>query len=341
MKHLFYIHSGITLSLSLKIIQYKSLNLTDCIFLFSRFFPNDIPEKIKVFNLDHKFDVTKDFYVSLFFLRPLFNSIKLNRLLKKLTSNREYHAYIPLHFMNRFYLITNPKKCVGFSYVEEGSVVYLNKEELKSRFTTNKAPSLIKELLFKLCFFGKVPRDKDFFLSNNSKLENFYTLSKYGFPFEHKKKTVLSLPFKMIKSNEKIKNIFILERYLDVKLLSEKNYYLTIDKCLEFLKDQKIEQFHFKYHPSQNETEKKIFLNLLEKHSFSNQAIKIDNDQNIENLIFTFKPNIFHINSSVGIYAAIMNCKIFSLLQYVKELDPNFKSNIFPEQLLSKVTHIH
>lgn len=335
MKYLFYVHSGITLQVSLKLIEAEQIQHKDCVFIIARFRPDNIPPNISVCFIEEYFDVVKDFDVSLFIFKPLMKTILFIRLLKNLTDRSFFKAYIPQHSLNIINIITNSKSCMSFSYLEEGTMSYI---PVSSHHLTNKLikrSSVLIDILFELAFLGKVPREKELFLLGHSKLNCFYAISKYCFPdiTEHKK--ILDLPFEHVECSE-VNNVLVVEPYVECGLLSFEQYKLCLIKFFDFFDQEGVNSFHFKYHPKQSIEIKELLTELLVNRT----AIEIKDNIILENVMFTHKPSIYHINSSIGLYGNLMNCKIYSLIQYVEESVSPIKFNSLPIQLQTKVIYI-
>jgi hypothetical protein len=341
MKHLFFIHSGITLEISNQVIKEEKLLPSNCIFFINRINPKSIQPGVTSILINEHFDTYKDFNVSLFFIKPLINTIRFTSLIDHYVKGSSFKAYLPQHSLNVLHIITNHKKCKSFSYIEEGFSSYI---PIKQHYISNKLvkkPSILTSFLFRLCFLDKVPREKKFFELASPNLDFLFSLSPYCFPDSQDKRKVLSVPFKKLTTNNKVTHLLIIEAFVEVRIMTISEYRVCLQNILLYLKKKNINNIHYKFHPSQSIEVKTLLEVLLHSHDKVN-ATEINENVITENLLFTFLPNIYHINSAVGIYASILGCNVSNFSKVAMKKIPYLKTIIseLPEKIKEKTFFI-
>lgn len=317
MKHLFFVNSHMTFLTAKQSIKYLKLNHQDCCFVLERNYPiEEIDIKSIVFPYN---DFPNDFRANQFFLNLWKKIRSLDVFLEKITEGDSFEIFYPHSAVTYFYLIITHPKCVHYSLIEGGIGCYY--ESYKKR--VSKQPSVLKDVLYRFLYRGRVPNQKFFF---NTKLPKFrYCVGTNEYAFKNYDNQLnVGSPFEYLSKYQHIKNVFVFcatVEFYDVKMdtISE-----ILRQLFEQLKAKKQKILHFKLHPEQlkQKSVRDSYLKLINQHKGEIEVVELKKTDVLEHIAASSNATFYVIFSSVGLYASILGREVWSFGKVLSHYEP-------------------
>ncbi len=310
MSHVFFIHSSITLKIALEIIKKDSIKKENIIFIGHRLQTSLILKEYRFIDLSNEFDLYKDFKFSLKLIKIWSKTNRLQNLISSLTKNQNFNLYIPQHSLNIFQILSNHKLCVGFSYLEEGVLAYVNYSKYPDYYSLKKSKNFFLDMLYWASFKGATQREKQYFYFNKKKFHHAYTINPKAFPLLKDRSRLRFFPNKP-NHNKKVSkpSLLILEAIVEAGFIDLESYLKLITRTVnKKLKDS--ETISYKFHPRQSSKTKEKVLDIFNSFKESNNIfLELDSNIILEDYLEKFKPKVYHICSSAGYYAKLYGCE--------------------------------
>ena len=306
MKHIFIIHSHITLLVAKKVINYYNFESCNVFFLTMRSY--------KVNDKNYKTYSLNEYPIG---GRWFWKNRKYYEALSKETSfitNDEYKIYLPhTHHSSFVHLIYN-KNCISYSYIEEGLACYLTKNFSSGASNYLK---LIKTFIRLGSWnYAEYLHNRSWFNVLHRKFANAYCLSNRAFP-ELKSRIILPIDLKSqkIKKNEAILAFDALSLF---GIVTQTEIFKLLE--LVIIPKLKITNYNiirFKFHPMHYKNEKgkfeaELIRNKL-KQLLSEKIIEIGEEFILEDYFSKVDCDVYTFYSSIGIYASIFGNNSFSV----------------------------
>lgn len=326
MKHIFTVHSPITFLMAISIIKTNKLAEDKIVILSSGYVPPTKPQYLK-----NSFDslnrsITKKI---IHWNTPKEYDNYIDSLLDK---DENYVAYIDLMHMHQRILITN-KKCLNFSFIEEGTASYLLPQTLENvgyLFKNNNDRfGSLKDILFDFRFLLRGYNSKLISMSftpqsYNDIALNYYCLSSAAYP------NVDTLKKKIIKLEELDLDaifpqtlalssalIWVEETFSYVYNIPELEYELAIKKTINKLSNElKNRTIYLKKRPNQKDNKSLVYKTLVQ-NGFD---VKILEDNLILEVVLHKSEDCLLIGniSSLLYYGTLLGHKSFSMFDVMK-----------------------
>ncbi|SEH47668.1 hypothetical protein [Epilithonimonas hominis] len=333
MRHIFDIHSPLTLMIALKIIEQQDLNFSDCTFFYSKI---DIINykfspliKLYINNLKFKINYPSviTFPINYFFERR--NIKKIDTEINKIVEKEDFCFYTSHLIFPEKRLFATHKLCKKIYYMEEGLMSYMpyDPKNIKKFYgdNINKYYKLFFKMMYNNRFnnliepFPKLPNYSGCFAINETAFGNF------------SKKIIITLPFVKNENDDNIENLLVLDHFEDIKGFTPSYYFYCVIEIFKYLEKIKVKSIHVKIHPAQKF--KKIdHFKILEKIGKQYNITVLNTSENIiiENLIYANRNiKLFGILSSTLYYVSLFNEKsrIISFLETLNSVDDFAKNN--------------
>lgn len=309
MNYLFYVHSNLTYTMALSIVDIRKLEKEQCIFICFRNFVPEADGTIPIIlNL-------RSFYKSKFL--GLLTQLKFKHLSKtgfvyhSILNNEKFELFIPNHKLDFFTELIHFKNCVAYSYLEEGLMSYQHDSS------------------------------SHYFNFKHQKFLRAYGLDKSTFPtLEPTQKTVVKWPFKNKVELGNIENLFAPDMSPDMEYCSHESYAIGIRFMLDNLIDNGQKVLHVKFHPGQRKS-KVDALAIFEEYKPKIDVNILEPEVKVEDIISSTLDATFYIMiSSIGLYANFKNKTVLSIGKKIAEIDKNYEpylssvSQVWPIQYL-------
>lgn len=234
-KHIFIVHSNITLLAFLAVKNTCNLSARDIIVVRFRGYNHPLIECYESYYFN-KIEIKFSFLTWFF---------KLQKLIKKVDDFigslgiSYYNLYLPHSNSFTYQAFSSHRNCLSFSYIEEGTLAYTSKKRTKD----------LNYFFYKLITSSRLygVSYPDFILPNYKEL---FAFSKDAFKFDNKKKVVLNLrELKVSNYNFQIKDksvVAVLDS-TDISMLPSFDTILCNIK--DILKRNNLYNVAFKFHP--------------------------------------------------------------------------------------------
>ncbi len=338
MKHIFFVHSHITYFVSEGVILYERINKLDCIFLLDRgykvFDCSLLAYEFPFLTYPEQFVPRRKFWKGLKQLRLL------DQFLSYISSGDDFFIYFPETEYSFFDLVVTNSNCAGFSIIEEGLAAYW----CKSAFEKLNPPTHRKFqeiMLGNLNFPGRFLRAKYFF---NPKYNKIYGISELSFP-GYERKVSITWP-DLLKNNSlpvclQPMHIIVFDAVVEYSIIQEDLFLFALHRFLQALSSRSVTLYHYKFHPQQYSTPeftykiKKKFTEFQSNLNFIELTSEISLESIAMNENATFYVNI----SSVGLYAALFGCAVYSYALFLTASNPDYQRKIqnLPKAFYEKI----
>jgi hypothetical protein len=339
MKHIFFVHSHITYLVSCGVIKREAIDKSNCAFVVDRsyriptgkFVSYDFPFQ----TYPEHFGVHRKFWVGWYKL------MKLDRFILIACSRENYIFYFPKTDFGFFGLVISHKLCKGFSIIEEGLVAYWEKSIFDHNNPVKKLP-VHRRLLMSLNYFYRMPTLK---YSFDPRYINIYCVSDFAFR-GYDRKVVLDLNFEthseQIINDSTQANVLVFDAIVEYSIVTLANFLSALERLLKALASNSVTHMYFKFHPQQYVTPesanqiRKVFANFAGLMEFRELADTIS----LELLAVQLKPNFYVNTSSVGVYAALFGCTVYSYAYFIIDAEPAYQKiidklpDIFREKIM-------
>jgi len=300
--HLFYISNYISFTNYLSIIIEKNISIKDCYFYSPRLSTSELNintklNLVKGLNFTYPKNKIERFFI--FYLNK-----KNDSLLRKKIDNSKFYFYTP-HLINyREKIIIASKNCIKYFFIEEGIPSYRNDFKINCSNTFTK--------------IGVLSNYKN-------KLDSVFRNHEHSFDFSIKNEII---PLSFVNKFKKeiihnIKNNDIVIAIDSFKTnLKFNNYIISYIKLLNHLKSNDNHKIKLKFHPDY--VYEPSYMKMFEE---INQSLGMDYEI-LKNNVFVeeiaslgVKINLYCIFSSLYIYLAQNNSKVFIFDDYLREND--------------------
>lgn len=312
-KHLFSVHSNITLVLAFSIIDFLKIDKKDVIFLVKRISIDEnwgvnsiyIDEYTKIRYVDNK-------------LARLYKITKIDSLIKVIVSPYfKFNLYLS-HFNDPLsQIIGSHRFCNQINFIEEGFMAFRDISFLKKQ--NIELNSKWKLFLFKLGWFFRVA-DLAYFPKSNK--NNYFVISEGAFK-SFKNRILIPVFQPAFIESIKLKDhatIVIIDAVVEHSLVSVSYFQEKINLLVKWLHENAISEVYLKWHPAQSDNIKLITLNTLNtNHIIVNQIM---NDVILEYVFKNTKDlKIVGFSSSLLIYGVINKQCVYSFVSPNMEFD--------------------
>lgn len=328
MKHVFFVHSGITYLISLAVIEYLNLSKDDVVIITSRSIPDDERFLCIPLNTQEESIVQLPSYGSVGVLRSI---LVLRNLDKKIASGVDHHSFMLYLPSDKNYLmqfLQSHGLCVGRNFIEEGLLTY-RAGFLKPRMVHQRF-GYVKNLFRFPYHLNRTRGVRGVGTDNFIVYVATQTAQRNLQPFS----TVL-LDIKKVKVHEEESDftaLFIFDAVVEMNLCSYENFM----ECLEdFIKeDVPRRNLAIKFHPFQKEYAQ--YLSIFEK---CNVQYSLLGAEVIPEMLLSKRNSIavYGLSSSVLFYAKEMGCEVHSFsakLVGKDEIYRNYITQLIPESII-------
>jgi|GEM_PF-2041070 hypothetical protein len=309
MKHVFYIHSQITLLIAKLIIEQLDLNKSDVIFLLNRGIKVKDPDLAAIdvpFESDTKYIPQTRNIVKCF---QVLNDV--DSFIEEVTGYNNYACYVPQNTIRFLELMINSKKCKFFSIMEEGAASYYKFDEI------NKEYGAVRGSIWdKIGYRGRI--GKKYFYRPDYK--NVFGITEESFP-GYRDKILLSVDSLRTNAQAEMDNqtILIYDDIIVSHLLNESKILVGVNSFLKEYNDCQV--LFYKFHPMHNEDEKRKMRKEMSEQ-LSMRLVEIEDHVSIEVMAAQSKNLTFIVNlSSLGLYASFFGHKVFSYAVSLKDFE--------------------
>ncbi len=337
MKHIFYTHSHITYLVSLQTIEFEKLDKQHCVILYGRNFKPDL-ESLHIKSLDFPFSYYPVDSFPFFgkFWKGRKRLAQLDIFLEQVTDGDNFLFYVPQSYMKPFKLVASNKKCIGYSYIEEGLGVYHTQKEMSVYFLPRKRK--LKAYLKSLLNYGLRLSRTDYFFEKSYK--HVYGISEDAFP-DFPRKKVVGLPVLSSAPNYEFDTVLVFDAIIETGFINKATLAYALLLLIAHFKEKGISTVYYKFHPVQLQADISpgVIRTIFDEHNAGIEFQEIDQTISLERIAFSTTATFYIIISSIGLYAALYNRKVYSMVNYIAELEPEFKQryNALPLALRSRV----
>ena len=313
MKHLFLVHSYITCLVARQVVAREGLSPEDVAFLTTRnFTPQDLPypqaraaqtPRIKG-SMAHR-------------IRLGWQVVKTqDRLVHQLTGGESFHLYTPQTMERYIQIIRSNPGCTGFSYLEEGLNSYCTRAEIERTHPPTE-PGLKEKITYRFRV-----RESRFFDDGYSRV---YGVSNEVFPDLSNRVVLENVFAKPVDTRlASVENILALDALTIHRRIRLESLLVALRRLGMHLSSGGVTQIHYKLHPAQIESGEgdRIRTTL---HEGGVRAVQLPDQVCLEELAYA-RPDIrYFVNlSSVGLYASLQGCTVFSYANWVAQAEPGF-----------------
>ncbi len=319
MKHLFLIHSSITLLVARQVIKEEGLKEEACCLVYYRNF--NIPDgaKEKVAALPFEFFPNDALQVRLAFWKNRGNIKVLDAFVRNICGGDKFQLYAPHTNMNASYLIMTHQDCVGLNYIEEG---LLSNIEASLQFKANKKHLWLKNILYRLNYGNRNVCVKPFFEINHKKYQKAYGLSQNAFP-DLNNVVQLELPFNFLPEFQSMEHLLVPSCEVEWGFCTEETYRKGMRLLLQKIVEKGGVAIAVKWHPQAKEKSIAIFNQLFTEFPSLDVNI-LDASAILEDVIFSSRATVYTTTSSVGYYAYLCGSEVFSASKYMSTLETKY-----------------
>ncbi len=340
MKHLFLVHTPITLLSSVAVIAELKIPKENAIIIFHSFYNADLLKNENFTGVNY-FDHIKNIN----FIKRIGNYFRyfninasLDELVNEIIGQQKFIAYVPVLTSIHKFLITH-KNCISFSFIEEGLAQYYNDETLESinpvynkyswrSSIIKNTKQVLNELYLTLKGYNFKLQALPFSYSCYQAIETvrYYGFSNEAFPLiNNNKKHILSFKNKSFETLHSDNETNLSNQYLwigdpgTVHYGFDKRVYLNGIKegCIPFLKTRNIKKIFIKFHRDEPVSLQKEIEELFSNNNISATVIPVTT---IMELLLSRSKNaiVIGVYSSLLYYAAIMGHQSYSIFNFVK-----------------------
>lgn len=326
-KHVFFVHSPITLLVAWGVINLKKLEPEQVIFLTHRGFSVPVNE-FKTFDFPYSWS-PEPFPFKLNFLLSWKRLKNFDDWVSQITKNYRFVVYLPHSQFRVLKLLITHKSCFEYNYLEEGLGSYEPIEMANPRGMKARV-NILDQILYK----NRI-RDR---LIYNSSYGAVFGLFEECFP-GFRNKYILAKDFlqdpvfvENLKMKQEINDfenshIIVLDAISAHGIVSKDQHLAAVLRLKEILLNRGIKKFFIKFHPAQLGTEEyEIFLGSLNYGLKDAEIIEIDQSVYLEILALKCASATFYVNiSSVGLYAAKFGQPVYTWANFLTDKNERFR----------------
>ncbi|UKJ06995.1 alpha-2,8-polysialyltransferase family protein [Solitalea lacus] len=339
MKHVFCIHSNITFLVAQSIIKQEQIPESQCVLLLYRgFTPVDtnavfLPEQM--INIPTLNKVKKRVLSAVKNRKTIQSFLKL---LNPYIQHSQFVVYTPHLDMDGIASIIDHRNCSGYFFVEEGFASYLNSSYLKP-FIRKYSSQVFSKWYWKLLTLTYSYKHSRFFEIHNNYL-GCYAVSDCAFQ-DFPKRNRINIESEEISRQVDLHNkpILVFDALLEFNLIDNMTFEHALKKMFMHVKGLGYSELYIKYHPEQygKKSKKRLIDNLIAKYANGIDLIEVDKEVVLEQVFMSQKPIVYCMVSSLGLYASMMQCKVYSTYNKLMRKGPN-RLIPLPSNLISNWT---
>ncbi|NEN98388.1 MAG: hypothetical protein F6K50_23590 [Moorea sp. SIO3I7] len=321
--HVFCIHSTITAGMARAIIAYEHLQPENVIILSGRgqLFESHLASQI--IDLDNHYINQIRITPGRRFWRSRLNIKLFDQQLRQILQEQYFHVYIPHVYSQALQLLITHPDCTGFSYIEEGLASYRTPEDL------DKHPQ--KWAVYSPSQSRIIDR-----LNTLDRLANgsFYRegcISAYGLnkaTFKNFNMPTVVVPFPwtvnaQLKHKYDNSSILVLDCISADFVVSKEEYWTALLYVLQILYHSNFERIFVRFNPMQSSDEQQ-FLSELMLQNLGDRLQFCDRNEELEAICASAQVSIITLNSSIGIYAYIMQRPVYTFASILSEISAEY-----------------
>lgn len=332
MKHVFFLHSHVTWLVSLGVIRHHELAYKDILFVCSRGYEPPVNEFESLQFPDRNW---------LSPWRPdksAQDKQELARFVDQVAQNDDFYWYLPHTGFPFFLPFINHPHCLGFCLIEEGIGSYFTPEALKRSMQRTAAcmPGW-KGWVYRLWYLLRPPE-----LADNRYLF-VYGCTEDAFP-GYARKIKVDFVGAPLPPRDAIVSVLVFDNLVEAGLIDEISFGYCVDEILKILAQQGEQTIHYKLHPGQYIDQRYTprLLERLECNPYGVKLIELPADYCLELLATTGQPKFYVFISSVGYYAAISGCRVYSMASRLADYNSRYKilMETIPPVMSQRITFI-
>jgi len=323
--HLFLVHSHITYIVARAVVAKRGLDPQRVMFLTARGFspPPAEPGSPRYRLVPFEFTLVprrrKDRPSMLQGWRTL---AAIDRLLSEAGAGRGFHFYTPQTMEHIAQVLKNSPACNGFSFIEEGLYSYCTREEMDARHTPRQ-PRLWERLAYR----NRI-RASHFFDPGHAQA---YGVHEAVFP-GMAGRVVLDDAFPPLADPgmaEGVSDVLVFDSLAVYRHIRLDSLLAALRRLLAGLNEEGIRCLHYKFHPAQVGTaEQTAIEDALNGAGFP--VRRLPDEVSLEGLALARPDDQAAIRwfvslSSVGLYAALFGCPVYSFAPWIAEVEPEFQ----------------
>ncbi len=332
MKHVFFIHSHITWLVSGGVIRYRGLACEDVLFVCSRGYePPDTSIETIAFP-DRGWLLT---------WRPdkwLRDRRELAQFVDRVAQDVDFLWYLPHTGFLFFRAFIQHPRCQGFHLIEEGIGSYYTQDEIA--VSMQRAPVSIPGWRGWLqrrwaSLFPPEMADRRYLFAYGSTDE--------AFP-GYERRVKVELVGRTQPSDENIDTVLVMDNFLETGLVDERTFFSCLDELMTMLANQGCKKVHYKLHPGQHVDPRYAprLRQMLQGNRYGVDFKELPASFCLELLAATGRPCFYIFISSVGYYAAVSGCRVYSMASRLAAIDARYTviKDIIPEVMSRRVTFL-
>jgi hypothetical protein len=317
-EHLFIVHSHITYLVAKRVIEQEGLDVRRVAFLTARGFSTGEPLATVFPVAYHIVPRSRKKRRS---IAHAWRALRIiDRFLVSLTHGRRFYLYTPQTMEFFIQILRTSRWCAAFSFIEEGLYSYCTRAEIE-RIHPPTQPGLCERFAYR----NRI-RPARFFDTGHAKA---YGVSPKVFP-DLGHCVVLDNVFPAASQAEAadIQNVIAFDSLSVHKRVRLESVLVALRRVLAHLRSEGATGVHYKFHPAQWGTDEVPAIESLFLKS-GIPAKRLRDDLSLESLARA-RPEIrYFVNlSSVGLYAALFGCPVFSYAAWVAQEESEFATLI-------------
>ncbi len=318
MKYVFSIASHLTFFIAKRIMESMCLDYNDCVLLLVRDYYIPSKEDGLFENQIHtSYNVDTDngrIFAGVNFVRTNINIKQFDRKVDAYLQGNDFIWFTTVCSNDICSLMVTKPNCMGYYIYEDGLASY--RDYNPTTFIGWRAV-LYKYILCVL--WPRLFKVKNHFIeTNHPKFKGCIATNEDCFPLHRDYLIIVGNPFEKCDYHGIIPDAIIsvdpLYQFIPIAEVDK-----IYQKLSAFMANNKYKTIAYKLHPRFNATtnsHRKEYLNLIDKY-FSN-AIKLDADIVLENLLLTYKIDFYSCNSTVALYASTYGSTCYNIVPMLK-----------------------
>ncbi len=332
MRHVFFIHSHITWLVSLGVIRHRGLTRQAVLFVCSRGYITPDAEFERIDFPDRGWLLT---------WRPdkwVHDRRELTQFIDSVAQNADFQWYLPHTGFLFFRAFVRHPRCHGFHLIEEGLGSYFTRDALRE--SMQRAPVSMPG------WKGWLQRQWARF--RPPELADTRYLFAYGCTDEafpgYARRIKVELVEKSQPGDEDIVTVLVLDNLVEVGLVDPDTFFRCLDELMVRLAKEDRKKVYFKPHPGQYVDPRYMphLRKVLQDNPYGVDFRELPASYCLELLAATGRPNFYVFISSMGYYAAISGCQVYSMASRLAAIDVRYKviMDIIPEVMSRRVTFL-
>lgn len=334
MKHVFYVMSHLTFSITNKIVELDKISSEDCILLLARDYR--IPEK---YNSNFPNQIHTSYNVSVNqgrvfagvnIIKTITNVCTFDKMVDDYIKGEDFLWYTSVCSNDICSLMVTKKNCKGFYVLEDGMSSYRN---YNPQTFTGLRYWVYRLLLRPM--FNRIFNVKNHFISDDSlKFKGCIATNSRCFPLHQHCLRVIGLPFENVELEvipEAVLSVDPLFMFVDEPTTS-----MIYQKLASYIESKGYKSLSYKFHPRFNaqsaRSVKEMYKAMMNQY-FSIPLIEFSPDVIIENVLKTYKCDFYTLNSAVAIYGSVAGAHCYSYIPLLKPYTDAFNVDTLTPQV--------